>query len=206
MSITEQDLQEHALVAKFAANIAQVICKLHISPIKQEAIKNLLTTLKQRVSIPYNLSEVVAGEFKHQNTPDKISSKVSEVVHDITPGNPIVILDLDETLINVYKSTKTGNLHISPRPGAHLLIETLESIGIEIVLWTAGAKQHAQAALGIVDPNQRIQRVIHRPPLLVDKEGQSTRIYTWADDPDDINFYKKRPFACYHQNYKKMLF
>ncbi len=192
MATTEQDLREKVSISKFAANIAKTICQLHTSSINGSFLIDLLATLKNKSPIPYDLEEILNSQYSLSNAPYKISSNVSDVVNDIPAGNPIIILDLDETLVNVFKSTKDAKSYILPRPGAHLFIEALYNFGVEIVLWTAGVEQHARSALGIIDPNQRIKRVIHRPSMLVDEYGNNTGKYTWAQDHMDPNFYKKK--------------
>jgi len=92
-----------------------------------------------------------------------------------------VVLDMDETLIHTvftgcseaeYRKNKNtpkydffldtcGGIAVHKRPGLHNFLKTLAS-NFEVVVFTAAAKEYADAVLDTIDPNQFISHRIYR--------------------------------------------
>lgn len=138
-------------------------------------------------SFPYNLKEVSSRPDSFFKVPRrKVSSNVAEVFSDLNPKNrlPIVVLDLDETLCHAYVDPNFDDYRLSPRPMVEAFIQLLHTLGIELVVWTAGLKQHALSALELIDPTGCIQHVIHRPV------GQKSEVY-WTKEYSDEYLHRK---------------
>eukprot|EP01007_Sphenomonas_quadrangularis_P003799 NODE_825_length_1146_cov_230.981768_g669_i0.p1 GENE.NODE_825_length_1146_cov_230.981768_g669_i0~~NODE_825_length_1146_cov_230.981768_g669_i0.p1 ORF type:complete len:306 (-),score=20.17 NODE_825_length_1146_cov_230.981768_g669_i0:148-1065(-) len=67
-----------------------------------------------------------------------------------------VVLDLDETLVYA----REGQVQL--RPGARELLSCLHVLGVEILVWTAGERNHAMNILHEVDPDGFVMMCICR--------------------------------------------
>lgn len=70
-------------------------------------------------------------------------------------GKPVVVLDLDETLIFAR------NGPVVARPGLANLLRTMHG-RCEVVVWTAGEREYALEAIQRIDPQRCIQHCVYR--------------------------------------------
>lgn len=72
-------------------------------------------------------------------------------------GKPLVVLDLDETLVYARQGP------INVRPGVKELLSALDGRA-EVAVWTAGERDYAQGVIERIDPNHTIQHCVYRHP------------------------------------------
>jgi len=124
-----------------------------------------------------------------------------------------LVLDLDETLVHYFEQDGQGTYGI--RPFMHEFLERMESLGFELVIFTAATQDYADWVIGQIDPDGLIKYRLYRQhalpwgPLFVKDMSRLGRdmertliidnvqenfmlhpnngifIATWYDDPDD---------------------
>jgi len=80
------------------------------------------------------------------------------------PDTYTLVLDLDETLVHYYEHDGLGNYHI--RPGMHEFLERMNSLGYELVIFTAATQDYADWVIDQIDPGKLIHYRLYRQHAL----------------------------------------
>eukprot|EP01065_Artemidia_motanka_P021404 TRINITY_DN2557_c0_g1_i1.p1 TRINITY_DN2557_c0_g1~~TRINITY_DN2557_c0_g1_i1.p1 ORF type:complete len:475 (+),score=94.01 TRINITY_DN2557_c0_g1_i1:87-1427(+) len=114
---------------------------------------------------------------------------------DVPPCPPAtlrVVLDLDETLV----CARSGPVLL--RPGLSELFQGLKREGIEVIVWTAGMRDYAQAILSEIDKVGCANICVHRGPRWFRPEGGKdlSRLCSSSGDLSRIVMVENSPECC----------
>jgi Dullard-like phosphatase family protein len=75
-----------------------------------------------------------------------------------------LVLDLDETLVHYFENEGLGSYDI--RPGMHEFLERMNSLGYEVVIFTAATQDYADWVIDQIDPGRLIHHRLYRQHAL----------------------------------------
>jgi Dullard-like phosphatase family protein len=90
--------------------------------------------------------------------------KVPKLPPNPDPGAYTLVLDLDETLVHYFEMNGVGNYGI--RPGMFEFLQKMNSIGYELVIFTAATQDYADWVIDQIDPDRFIHHRLYRQHAL----------------------------------------
>jgi len=135
--------------------------------------------------------------------------------------NYTLVLDLDETLVHYFELNGVGNYGI--RPGMFEFLQKMNSIGYELVIFTAATQDYADWVIDQIDPDRLVHHRLYRQhalpwgplfakdlsrlgreldrTLIIDNVQENFMmqpnngifISTWYDDPQDTALFELSP-------------
>lgn len=132
-----------------------------------------------------------------------------------------LVLDLDETLVHYFEHNGMGNYGI--RPGMFEFLQKMNSIGYELVIFTAATQDYADWVIDQIDPDRLVHHRLYRQhalpwgplfakdlsrlgrnldtTLIIDNVQENFMmqpnngifIATWYDDPQDTALFELTP-------------
>lgn len=161
----------------FGESLQQLFHHLNLTDEIPALLKSLTDSLSS-YAVQYNLTIAYDAKCLSRTVGDR-----PEIVFaDIPQEDFLVIFDLDETLAHVSKDA-SNDWVLFVRPMVHHVINLLAKSGIRLAVWTAAARSHALNALDIIDPEGKIEFVLHRD------ERDHHHCLNWSNDklPEFVN-------------------